>query len=551
MTSVAPSYTPTKSKRSTRHGKHTERRHAPPNALEKLVVKTAGLHLEPGRKTGSPRPEVPAETLPVMLGNRTRRSRCTPEFLLEISSRDPQELYEEHGKKLKIITGSEAIIFYKKFLGGNSTAEILGATDGVLASEVPPNVVFAVATGDSAGGRKHADYYAAWPRTESARDTVQAKRLKRLHSQFRKLARVLDNEFKRASVYGIAAPVLAQVLEDLLPTQAAPTPEHEAPKPPPSPQLSILPPPPELKIDGKSPVSATDSVMSLPYLDFVRNVPNAHRIPLRVTNPDNRLSVLSSVSPTTSAKPSQQVPVNNPLVTQDTTKYPTPTPFSTPAPAEKLLIPEVVLKSNSSIRSSRSKDSAKSSVASTVSKESHRGKNKAKEIPQFLMVLLDERIDKETRTWHGLERQMSRSSTKSASRVSLWDGPLARDTGRLLAYPPHPDEEESSDDDDDEWDNSPVIPPPPLFARSISEPRQFPPLIPPPLPGFRPPVSLSGSPIGSFTNLSYGPTGLPPGQMTYPSSAYAPSAYMSPFHSPGAPLIRTLSRNGYPPSFQQ
>ncbi|CAA7259309.1 unnamed protein product [Cyclocybe aegerita] len=42
------------------------------------------------------------------------------------------------------------------------------------------------------------------------------------------------------------------------------------------------------------PVSATDSVMSLPLLNMVRGVPFSHRVPLRVTNPD-RLSVISDI----------------------------------------------------------------------------------------------------------------------------------------------------------------------------------------------------------------------------------------------------------------
>ncbi|KAG6892872.1 hypothetical protein C0992_012123, partial [Termitomyces sp. T32_za158] len=82
-----------------------------------------------------------------------------------------------------------------------------------------------------------------------------------------------------------------------------------------------------------------------------------------------------------------------------------------------------------------------------------------------------------------LERQNSRSTPQTTSRVSLWDGPLARESGGLFAYPPRPDGEESSEEEED-FDNSPVIPPPPPFfaiarSRSEPEPRYNPSLVPP------------------------------------------------------------------------
>ncbi|KAG6815824.1 hypothetical protein H0H87_010968 [Tephrocybe sp. NHM501043] len=541
MTSVATSQTSTRSNKSTRYGKHrTEGRSG---SIEKLAVKTAGLQLEPSMKTASPRPEVPGETLPVLLGHRTRRSRCTPEFLLEMAARDPSEIFEDYGKKLKIITGPDAISFYKQFQRGSSAVEILDVKEGPT-----PYVVFAVATIDDTG-RKRADYYTTWAETDSARDNAEAKRLKHLHSQFRKTARVLDTEFKRASIYGLAASIHAE--------------NHIEEEPEKSPNVkglppSILIPPPQLKDDGKAPPSATGSVMSLPYLDFVRNVPNTHRIPLRVTNPDARLSIISTLppaSPTTPVKPKQSHLAS--ITEVEPIYIPTPTPFSTPAPAERLLIPETIKKSNSSIRSSRSKESNKSSAASTTSVESHRGKHKNKEIPEFLMILLDERIEKDTRTWHGLERQVSRSTTRTSSRISGWDGPLARETGRSFIHPARPDGDESSEEEDD-WETGPVIPTIPFFngiSRSFSEPHHhasFHPL-PSHLQRYGFPASLGSSPIGSFANLGYGPSPLLPNAppMIYPHSPHAPKTYASPYHSPTAPLMRTMSRSSYQPPFQQ
>ncbi|KAG6917388.1 hypothetical protein DXG01_002767 [Tephrocybe rancida] len=532
MTSVATSHTSRRSRKSSKHGKpRSESRYAP-DAFEKLAVKTAGIQLEPSMKTASPRPEAPSETLPVMLGRRTRRSRCTPEFLFDMSARDPSEIYEEYGKKLRIITGPEAVAFYKKFLGGKTAAEILALREGTATGEAsPPLVVFAVAVADRTG-RKHADYYTTWPGNESARDATEAKRLKHLHSQFRKAARVLDSEYKRTRVYGVTSPLVPEKeLQDLQDSDPS-----EKTRP-----ASLLAPPPELKIDEllpPPPVSATDSVMSLPYLDFIRNVPNAHR-----------------TSPTTPTKATATHQNALSSITEaDPIYFPTPTPFPTPAPAEKYLSPEDVHRSNDSIRSSRSKGSNKSSAASTVSMDSHRDKHKIKDIPEFLIVLLDERIDKDTRTWHGLERQVSKATARSSgSRVSLWDGPLARETGRSYLHRVRPDDWEEESSEEEEWDNSPVIPPiPPFFgmARSISEPHHLPPMIPP-FPRFRPPASLGASPIGSFANLGHGPSPLPvPPPSLYPPSPYAP-VYVSPYHSPAAPPMRSMSRSSYQQPFPQ
>ncbi|KAG5715716.1 hypothetical protein E4T56_gene169 [Termitomyces sp. T112] len=554
MTSVAVSHTSTRSK-STKHDRtRSEQRPRTPDGIEKLAVKTAALHLEPATKTGLPRPDFPAETLPVMLGDRTRRSRCSPEFLLEMSARDPSDFFKQHGKKLKIITGPEAVTFYKKFLGWRNVVEILAEMEGVAEGLDRPCVVFAVAVEDA--GRQSIDYYATWPRTEGARNAAEAKQLKYFHSQFRKTARALDSEFRRANFHGVAETIIVEPekkADELQEPSIVQEPMTAKAHPP-----SIAPPLPEMKVDMKSstPASATDSVMSLPYLNFIRNVPNGHRIPLRVTNPDDRLSTISPspiTSPATPTKASH--PPTSAFTNQNKPNYfPTPTPFSTPSPAEKLLMPEGITRSNSSTWSSRSKDSTRSSVASTVSKGSHRKKPKVKEIPEFLMVLLDGRIEKEARTWHGLERQNSRSTPRTTSRVSLWDGPLAREVGgRPFAYRTRSDGEESSEEEED-LDNSPVIPPPPHFLvieRSRSEPRYLPPVMPPAVQGYRMPVSLGGS-IGSFTNLAHGPSPLPPpAPVSYPPSPYAPVTYASPYRPPAVPPMRPLSESAYPPQFQQ
>ncbi|KAG6894164.1 hypothetical protein C0992_007273, partial [Termitomyces sp. T32_za158] len=248
MASVAGSHTSTstRSKSSKHDSTVSQERPRTPDGTEKLTVITRGLHLE----TGPPRPEFPAEILPVMLGDRTRRSRCPPEFLLEMTARDPAEFLERHGKKLKIITGPEAVTFYRKFLRGSSFPEILGEMEDVAQGLLRPCVVFAVAADDA--GRRYIDYYATWPKPENARAAVEAKQMKHFHSQFRKTARALDTEFKRASVYGVAEPAVPEKKPDELQKPSIAQ-EPMTTKARPS---SIAPLPQEMQVNGKSPTPA-------------------------------------------------------------------------------------------------------------------------------------------------------------------------------------------------------------------------------------------------------------------------------------------------------
>ncbi|KAF8079224.1 hypothetical protein FPV67DRAFT_103726 [Lyophyllum atratum] len=548
MPSVAASHTSARSRKSSKHDKprrqRSRERSKTPDVVEKLVVKTVDIELDSDVKTGSPRPEVPAETLAVMVGDPCRRSRCSPEFLEDMAKRSSSEIYEEFGKKFRIITGSEAVTFYKKFLGGKSAAEIVASKESSTSGEeLRPSVVFAVTMRDAA--RRLVHYYTTWRGRTSAKDLTE-RRLKYLDSQFRKAARVLDKEFKRVTIYG-AATSGAESGKSARSQEDSEDPATTKARPP-----NIIAPPPQLKVDAPAspsspshppPPSATDSVMSLPFLSMIRGVPLGHRLPLRVTNPD-RLSMMSSdivvqeVPKTNIAQPAPDIALSS--IAEAEVK----------PPIQKFLTPEVVrASSRHSIRSSHSKES---SAASTASVESRRSKHKDKEIPpEFLIVLLDDRTDKDTRTWHGLERQVSRTSARTTpSRVSLWDGPLARDNG--ITYSTHPARsssqkgEESSEEED--WENSPVIPmlPDPYrMTRTLSEPRHQ-----PVIPQYRMPAA-NQSPMVSLSNLSgYNQTPSP-----YPPSPYPPSPYAQPYTSPYQspvipPSMRPLSRSRYqPPAF--
>jgi len=111
MLSITPSSISSKSRKSA----SPKRDAAAPNSREILAVKTSfGAYPEsPTSFTPQP-PECPADTLKVVIGDKGRRSRCAPEFLHEVAvaKRSQYDL----GRKFKIITGKEAIVFYKRFL---------------------------------------------------------------------------------------------------------------------------------------------------------------------------------------------------------------------------------------------------------------------------------------------------------------------------------------------------------------------------------------------------------------------------------------------------
>ena len=94
-----------------------------PTNKEKLSVKTpsgAGRVKSTSLRTSlTPQaPEYPADTLKVIIGDKARSSRCAPEFLQEVAAakRVKFDLFEDLGRKFKLMTGKEAVGFYKRFL---------------------------------------------------------------------------------------------------------------------------------------------------------------------------------------------------------------------------------------------------------------------------------------------------------------------------------------------------------------------------------------------------------------------------------------------------
>lgn len=125
MLSVTPSYTSSRSKKSSKLDAALTSYFPSSREREKPTVapplKTSDSKREsprtPKSSPHSPQlPELPADTLKVIVGEKARRSRCGPEFLEEVAKGGSLDVFEAMGRKFKIVTGPEAIGFYKKFL---------------------------------------------------------------------------------------------------------------------------------------------------------------------------------------------------------------------------------------------------------------------------------------------------------------------------------------------------------------------------------------------------------------------------------------------------
>lgn len=553
MLTVTPSSTSSRSAQSSLSNRHA----MTPSSREKLVVKPSPVAR---RESSTPRtpfppqaPEYPADTLKAIIGNKGRRSRCAPEFLCEVATakRVQFDLLEKLGRKFKIITGKEAVGFYRRFLKGKD----------VKGSGMSIPVVFAVTVTDA--GRKLVDYYLTWRGQTRARELRGSQRkVALLDSEFRKVARTLDKEFKLATVYGSVASIAGSTNSEIRgPSETA------KPKP-----LSIVIP------EGKKtelpdvppPRSATDSVTSLPVLTYVRGVPFGNRMLLTVTNPD-RLSTISSDSV-------QDVLAAPRNTLASVAEEPATEPSSAPTPIVKVSPPNRTETPSSRSTSPQSEAStspanvpsakdASSQNVHTTRKEKVESKSGDEPSSEFLIVLLDEEIDKNGSTWHGLERQTSRSSARSLpSRISPWDGPLARANGITYRTPPvrrvsstkaraRPADDDSSSSSE-EWENEPVIPLKPYIVPSLtSEPppsRVASPASMQYTPGAMPTLSVPyASPMMSVHSLNMGYPSAPAYGSPYMQAQanhlppVVSSPYSSPYMSPNMSLHRSLSQASY------
>ncbi|KAJ7277632.1 hypothetical protein C8J57DRAFT_173410 [Mycena rebaudengoi] len=384
-----------------------------------------------------------------------------------------------------------------------------------------PPVVFALprtAAGDAS--RKVVDYYMAWRgKTKTTRLKGLARRAGFLDGEFRRVREALDGEFRRASrAFGgdgkdgnksqsapelIRAPTDPQQpprLSPLLASRRSTDNDHDKDKSrrrddgrerikeegherADDDDDGPLLPPPRLHLDGLRPQLATrdslDSVTSLPLLGTVRGVPTGNRLPLRVTNPGDRMSVSSSGSASMNDQGRSNPPRGSPLREGARSSPLRETVgFNVPA-AEDAEVAQVVRRGTKThkVRLPGRTPSDSSGVSASTSSSSSSGRRrKEKKNPshdggeqeKILIVLLDEKdnpkaekkMGKDT-TWHGLERRLSSRSARKltppgSAHHSPWMGPLVHldEDIKYIHTPDHSDHyyEDSDSDAGSDWD---------------------------------------------------------------------------------------------------
>ncbi|RXW24537.1 hypothetical protein EST38_g1317 [Candolleomyces aberdarensis] len=503
---LAPSKTPSASSTTTtKYSSSRSKRHE--DGDDKASISSKSTHPAKGPRG--------VEALRDIAGERVRHSKCPPEYLEAIAPREDEQV--------NIISGNEASTFFVKFLGGGLDNDVYSLRSNSSRVESQA-IVFAVTAWNH--DRKCVDYYMTW-RGKSKHFELPEQEVSALDDEFRRVARRIDNDYKAF-----------RMASDYALMRAAGQDSQPLPEPP---------------------VSATSSVISLPYLNMIRGVPRGNRLALMVTNPD-RMSMVSEVD-TLVFDPSA---IQGVMLDSEGAAFPVIaiTPPDKMVPPESLAAssgPAPVMKSSASVHSTetRSSRSSRSSQSDSPELDPDRVLN------QFLIVLLGDKLEREGLSWHGLERQTSvrsqhRSFTKE-EKVSPWTGPLAK-----ADSPPRPHQNRrslrrrsnESDSDSDgsyeegHWKDSPVVPLKPLLESlgiiSTSDPNISSPYPanPPMIPPF---ASYSTSMVASP-----GPSTMP--QLGYAASngssrvsmnmngPYVPAYFAQPRSGTGSPVSRPASR---------
>ncbi|KAJ7075590.1 hypothetical protein B0H15DRAFT_652707 [Mycena belliarum] len=381
-----------------------------------------------------------------------------------------------------------------------------------------------------------------------------------LDKEFHRVREKLDAEWKRASrplknsasasalndgpTQLVRAPTDPQQpprLSPLLADLARKERERDAEAPVPQSMRSVsdpLPLPSSFPINPVRPAlgshrGSVDSVTSLPLLGMVRGVPVGNRVPLRVMNPGDRMSMSSSSGSAVIEPPKAKVPRSSPL--RDGVAFNVPESNSLADPqTHTLQLPGRTASDSSGLSegASSSGSSRKSRNRKDKERKSHvEGGEGGQE--KILIVLLDEkdRPDEKGKskslpaadaTWHGLERRLSTLSGRilpppGSVHDSPWVGPLVH-LDEDVTYLNTPAESESESDDDEDRRPGVVVP-----IKSLLSAMGY----------LTPDAAVMGgtpSPYGSYAAL--------PGATPY-SSPYVPAApmtysspYVSPYNSP-------------------
>ncbi|TFK24295.1 hypothetical protein FA15DRAFT_422148 [Coprinopsis marcescibilis] len=471
-----------------------------------------------------------AEALRGITGDRVRHAKCPPEFLEAIAVR--------HDKQVKIVTGSEASTFFVKYLGGyDSNKSSMSESKAI---------VFAVTVWER--GRKCVDYYMTW-RGKTNAQKLKDDEVKQIDDEFRRVSRRIDRDYKvfrKAGSVASSISTRSTSSRKRSRSRSPAVPKKNRPEPIPVPRQDAPAEPLDLKLP-EPPVSAADSVISLPYLTMVPGVPRGNRLALFLTNPD-RLSTYSELSDVSAETLKQAANGASPFVLAIT-----PPDNTAPDPEQKAFIPEAsgltpIMKSSASIfstetRSSKSSQSSADSQSTANNSPDYDYADPNKPLIEFLIVLLGDKLDKEGLSWHGLERQFSARSQNrvfTKERNSPWIGPLARPdpsahTKSRKNKHVAPGNESDSDGiyEERDWKDAPVVPLQPLLESmgmmgSMNHHPHHTPVIPlgmPPYPG-----SVVSSPV-------------PPNEQQLRYSTYSASAGPTMVGSPYAPPWMGLSAN--------
>lgn len=397
-----------------------------PSPIQKPLDNDDKASLHSHDSTGSSGNVQTADLLRGVTGDRVRHGNCAPEFLEAIAFRGD--------KHLKILTGTEASSFFLKYIGEQDKNDASG-----MRSVEDRNIVFAVTAYER--GRKCVDYYMTW-RRKNNHSALNDETVTEIDEEFRRVSRRIDGDFKAfRKAGGAPSSTTSHGSRKRDRSRSRSPPKKHRPQALP---LTIDEPTVLATADDlpAPPASATDSVISLPYLNMVRGVPRAHRVPLFITNPD-RLSTYTEMD-----SPLETPTTSIPEETVKTAKPEGPfvfaiTPPDTNSPhggkhdhERSGLTP--LMKSSASIRSTgthssrSSRSSAESGHSSLNRSPSSQYDGKLPSVEEnwkfdYLIVLLGDTFQKEGLSWHGLERQPSsrsnhRSRTKEPS--SPWFGTL-------------------------------------------------------------------------------------------------------------------------------
>ncbi|KAJ7617208.1 hypothetical protein FB45DRAFT_223433 [Roridomyces roridus] len=532
-----------------------------------------------------------------------------PEFLRAIAQGDSVR----NSGTFDVITGADAVDFTRKFVlqdeeeveavprPAKSSAS-LAHTPGTLsfahnpASRRLQPVVFALPRNVAGGaGRKIVDFWLSWRgKTKPHNLTGVARRAGFLDSEFRRVKETIDGEWRRASraLTGRSAweegerqsfPMLVRAPTDpqrpprLAPLLAASKNAErkrekgaDSENPPPTVRSHTDPLPLPRARSGSADNVSVDSVRSIPLLGMVRGVPIGNRVPLRVTNPNDRSSVSSSgVLVSTPARTAID------CLDLDTARAP-PKPVKTPRASPlrgsvAFAVPEVERVDADPVPGPSTQERIPSRSEEEQGKE------------RMLIVLLDEKDGEKVEdgtTWHGLERRLSERSRDSSrprpgkKNGSPWMGRLAElDEDVMYTGARHSEQSDDEDDfseDDDELDFTdhdrdrpswarPVRPPPrPSHSPIVTDPRRMPVRRLLSAMGYLTPEAFVPgdrfSPYGSYTPLPT-PYNSP---SPYAAGAGTPLAgYSSPYVSPyvgstqmpaGSPYHSPVGQTVYPPT---